>query len=362
MHEDQAITENKTKRERKYTIATILLIVMASISGLVTIGSMVYFRMQVRDEILRSDSEPREYSRHYALVTRDNSDPFWAAVYSSMKEEGENTDVYVDKLGDHLAADYSKNERMEIAIASKCDGIIFEADDSNESVVLINKATAAGIPVITVRSDSAVSARRSFVGVSYYNLGTEYGRLILNASREAELRHTEETPVSVIVLTDESIQDTSQNIVITAIRETIQKKQDSYPEIILTTASIDNSGEFTAEESIRDVLQNSIMPDIIVCLNEVNTVSVYQTMVEQNKVGESIILGYYDSEAIIKAIEKKVIYATITVDTQQLGRDCVDALNEYIEYKRVSEYYGVDYKIINQDNVAGYQEGGQNGE
>ena len=192
MHEAQTTNEKKIKRERKYTIATILLIVMASISGLVTVGSMVYFRMQVRAEILGGNAEPKEYAKHYALVTRDNSDPFWATAYASMKEEGEQTDVYIDKLGDHLAADYSKNERMEIAIASKCDGIIFEADDTDDSVVLINKATAAGIPVVTVRSDSAVSARRSFVGVSYYNLGTEYGRLILNASLEAVGRHEEE--------------------------------------------------------------------------------------------------------------------------------------------------------------------------
>ena len=50
------------------------------------------------------------------------------------------------------------------------------------------------------------------------------------------------------------------------------------------------------------------------------------------------------------------MYATITVDTQQLGQDCVEALNEYIVYKHVSDYYGVDYKIISKDNVVDYPE------
>ena len=105
------------------------------------------------------------------------------------------------------------------------------------------------------------------------------------------------------------------------------------------------------------------LPDIIVCLNEVNTVSVYQTIVEQNRVGESVILGYYDSDTILKAIDKDVIYATITIDTAQLGHDCIEALNEYIDYRRVSDYYGVDYRIINKDNVGDYLEsGGENEE
>ena len=89
----------------------------------------------------------------------------------------------------------------------------------------------------------------------------------------------------------------------------------------------------------------------------------YQTIVEQNRVGESVILGYYDSDTILKAIDKDVIYATITIDTAQLGHDCIEALNEYIDYRRVSDYYGVDYRIINKDNVGDYLEsGGENEE
>ena len=141
-------------------------------------------------------------------------------------------------------------------------------------------------------------------------------------------------------------------------KESLQKKSDNIPDISVSTAEIDNSGEFTAEESIRDLFLGNKLPDIIVCLNETNTVIVYQTIVEMNKVGESIILGYDDSEAIINEIEKEVIYATITVDTQQLGQDCVDALNEYIEYRRVSDYYGVDYKIIDKNSVRSGTESG----
>ena len=350
-------SEVSTKSNKKNVIITAVIVALAIVSCIATMGSMIYFKTQVIDDEALSDLPYKEYDRYYALVTRDRLDTYWTAAFERMKAEGEATGAYVEKMGDNLAVGYSEQELMKIAIDSNVDGIIYEADDSSQSRALINRATAAGIPVVTVRTDSASSSRKSFVGVSYYNLGTEYGKLILKASRSVGKRHTneEENPaIKVSVLVDGTTQDTSQNITITALKEIIQKKSDSYPEIEIDTIEIDNTGEFTAEESIRDMFQSPALAEIIVCLNEVNTVSVYQTIVEQNKVGKHIILGYYDSEAILKAIEKKVIYATITVDTEQLGGDCVDALNEYIEYGRVSEYYGVDYKIISADNIGEY--------
>ncbi|MCR5508428.1 MAG: substrate-binding domain-containing protein [Lachnospiraceae bacterium] len=357
------MSEEKGSRDRKYGIVTILLIVTVLISGLVTVCSMIYFRVRIRTDILQSDGESREYSGYYALVTSDNEDAFWSTVFDGMRDEGEMTDVYVYRAGRNLATEYDKYDLMEMAIASGVDGIIYEADDTAESMTLINKANSEGIPVVTVRSDTPGSKRKSFIGVSFYNLGTEYGKLILSASREAYARHNgDESDVSVLVLTDEDMRDTSQNVVVTALKETIEKRPESYPGITVATAKIDNSGEFTAEESIRKVLTDPGLPDIIVCLNEINTVSVYQAIVEQNKVGASTIIGYYDSETILRAIEKQIIYATITIDSQQLGHDCIDALNEYIKYKRVSEYYGVDYKIIDMSNIDDYLKGGEDNE
>ncbi len=354
----------KKKNEQKYTVVTVLLIIMVTVSSLITIGSLIYFRMYMTKDAGLYNEEYREYERYYALVVRDSDDPYWISAYESMRKKGELDNVYVDKSGNNLSADYSKYDLMEMAISSKVDGIIYEADDSEESLALINKAVAAGIPVVTVRTDAPASARRSFVGVSYYNLGTEYGKLITKAAKDViKSRPSDKRDmVSALVLTDGSIQDTSQNVVLAALKETVQKETDEEYEIIIGTAQIDNSGEFTAEESVRDLLYSATLPDIIVCLNEVNTESVYQTIVEMNKVGGSVILGYDDSNLIIKAIEKEGIYSSITVDTKQLGEDCVEALNEYIIYKHVSDYYGVDYKLINKENVEEYKESGETDE
>ena len=363
--------ESKEASVNNRKFITAILVILTVVSFTLTVVSMIYFRSQVIMSSKMSDNEEREYDRHYVLISENQNSSFWSSAYSYMSGIGENSNVYVEKMGDNLAEDYPKQELMEIAIASKVDGIIYEADESDESRILISKATAAGIPVVTVAVDSPSSARRSFVGISYYNMGIEYGKLVQRAylkllkektdEEETDEEETEKS-FSVLVLVDENSKDTSQNVIVSAMKERLEKYLDLDKELVINTIPIDNSGDFTAEESIQNVFQSPEVPDIIVCLNEVNTVGVYQTIVEQNKVGQSIIIGYYDSEAILKAISKDIIFATVTVDMKQLAKDCVNALNEYIEYGRVSDYYGVDFNIIDSKNMPEYSEGGVNHE
>ena len=103
------------------------------------------------------------------------------------------------------------------------------------------------------------------------------------------------------------------------------------------------------------------LPDIIICLNEINTTCVYQAVVDYNKVGVINIIGYYDSQTILKAIERNVIYATVSVDAKALGEYCIEALTEYNQMGHVSNYYSVDTAVIHADNVREYL-GGDAGE
>jgi len=66
------------------------------------------------------------------------------------------------------------------------------------------------------------------------------------------------------------------------------------------------------------------------------------------------IIGYYCSATTLKAIDRDVIQASISVDTNQMGKYCVDALDEYITTGHVSEYLSVDISLITHENVEEY--------
>ena len=66
------------------------------------------------------------------------------------------------------------------------------------------------------------------------------------------------------------------------------------------------------------------------------------------------MLGYYDSETILKAIDKGSIYATFAIEAKTVAEQCVNALNEYNNTGFVSDYYSSNYILINRKNLADY--------
>ena len=361
----------KQLERNKANALTVVFILLAAIALAISIGMLFYFKRNIAEvSALSKDSEVK-YSKEFAFISGDSMDDFWAPVYEEMKEYADTMGIYINWIGTNITGDHTREELIEIATDATVDGIILEADESETCLVGINNADRLGIPVVTVRNDSTYSKRKSYVGVSYYNMGQEYGNLILdvvkeildskeaNQDEEQEKASSDESDeiepeIKVLVLIDKNTSDTSQNTMLMAMQEQLAK-EDLGEEIVgIVPMLIDNDGDFSAEESIQDVLKNPDLADIIVCLNEINTVSVYQALVEQNKVGDTVIIGYSDNITVLNAIRKNIIYATITADVKQMGKYCVDALDEYLEYGRVSDYYSVNYTTINSKNVSKY--------
>ena len=317
----------------------------------ITVGAMIFFKQQVgKAAQVFEETQYKEYSRYYAMIVEDSDSAFWQAVYKGACQSAEENDACVELVGSNLAVEYSREERMHIAIESKADGIIVQADESDEMTALIDEAVDNGIPVVTVLGDNTAGRRQSFVGVGSYNLGREYGRQVLELCRSTK----EQEAQKVFVLMDMNAKDTSQNILYSGIQEMIADPVQK-PDITLEMRAVNNKSAFSAEESIRDIFMDTQeKPDIIICLDATNTSCVYQAVVDYNKVGEVGVIGYYDSEATLRAIERDVIYSTITIDTAQMGSYCVEALDEFYQTGNVSEYFSVDTYLVNRSNVAAY--------
>lgn len=280
----------------------------------------VIFRSYVRGFHKVTDRE--KYDRYYVMITEDRKSDFWQSVYRGAFERGQEENVYVDLLGEHLSQEYTRAELMRIAMSSGVDGIFVESDESDEMSQMIDEAVERGIPVVTLYGDNTHSARCSFVGVGSYNLGREYGRQVLKLASVSEST----APMTVAVLVNAHALNSAQNIVCSGIQDALEQEKIRGPEIELSLITVDDTNTFSVEESIRDIFMNEKLPDIIICLNELSTTCVYQAVVDYNCVGEVAILGYYDTDTILKAIERNVVNATISIDTEQMGAFCVDAL------------------------------------
>lgn len=356
----------------KKTIATFL--AMFAVLILVVLGGLFLVKWTSNRTDQSSAGNYETYSRHFAMITTGEDEGFWSQVYEGALEAGKNDRAYVERFGNNLSVDYDRNQLLQIAISASVDGIIVAGDEEEDTVALIDQAVDQGIPVVTVFQDSTGSRRQCYVGINSYNIGQEYGQQIeklltsmvevrpdgttviqsvAGNRMETSLGETSDDAVKrVMVLVDESRLDTSQNLILLGIRETLEKDLgEDYP-VIVETRPVDNTRNFSSEESIRDIFLNEAdLPDILICLNAVYTTCAYQAAVDYNKVGEVQVLGYYDSDVILEAVSKNIIAATIALDTKEMGAACVEALNEYIDTGYTNGYMAVQTRWIGPEDA-----------
>lgn len=342
----------KLSKKKMLLCSIVLFIILVT-----TVIGVFVLQFYIRD--FSDIKDDKDYDKYYVLITEDRKSEFWKSVYQGAFDEGQEQGVYVEMLGDNLSEDYTKEDLMKIAIASNVSGIIVDGDEGSTMTALINEATEANIPVITAYNDNTRSKRLSFVGMGSYNMGRVYGRQILQIAGKVKAQGIgrDDGICKVAVLVTAYADRTWQNILVSGIQDTINKDTYEGSNVKIDLVPVNNTTTFSSEESIRDIFMQEELPDIIVCLNEVNTACVLSAVVDYNKVGKVRVLGYYDLDSTLTAVERGVADATISIDTEQIGRYCVEALQEYYLHGKVSEYFAADVFLINANNVSEYQKG-----
>lgn len=330
---------NKGYRKNTVYLALAGLCVMTAI---VSLGWRRYMNTIEKNE-LGEILNAREYSRHYVMIPEESSSALWQDMYESAKETGAEADAYVELLSDGPVGEYTAASCIEIAIAANVDGIIVKPDGTAKMRDAIDAADAAGIPVVTVLDDDTASSRKSFVGINSYQMGTTYGRQVLECIDDETRRIT--------VLLNQ--QDSGKDLIFKELKATVQEglPKELRGQIEIEPMTITAGSTFDAEEVIRDLFNREERPDILVCMNELYSASAYHAMVDYNQVGDVDIIGFYQSDTMLDAVQKGTVPNVITLDIEQMGRSSVEALEEYYSMGYVSNYISVDLDIITRQNV-----------
>lgn len=333
-------------QKKKILMAVIGIIIM--IMAGITLTIWIRSDKMVKGLYGKETDQYNTYEKHYAFITKNYEDSFLEEIWEGCRKKGAEQGVYVEWLGRNMDADYAIDGLLEMAIAAKVDGIIIEADEDEEIETLIRKASEESIPVVTVMSDCYGSLRKSFIGVGNYNLGKKYGEQIVQTATP-ELK-------KILILMDTETDEKNQSILCNGIRDTIN---NAWGEVKtdFETVAIDSHSTLSSDEDVRNLLVNmEELPEVIVCLNEKTTMSVYQAAIDYNIVGKVSILGYYDSESILRGVDKEILSSTITVDFEKMGELCVAAILEYKETGYVSDCFLLEAEIVNHTNVKEYLE------
>lgn len=289
----------------------------------------------------------REYQYHYVMIVRNTESQLWNDVYENVRREAANADAYVELKGKNQSTDYTMVDFMDMSIAAGADGILLEYTDEAGLKEKIDEVATLGIPVITLLNDAPTTKRSSYVGINSYQLGQDYGHEIMKL-----LPEDKEELLITVLLRNHSI-DSNQSQIFNRINNIMVTSEETAGRIRVREIAIDSSRAFESERIVWRLFQDEQQqPDIIVCLDEVDTETVYHAVIDYNRVGKTQIIGYYTSSTALEAVNRGTMSKTLSIDTEEIGRYSVQAMTECIRDGRTNSFYSVELKFVSKDNVA----------
>ncbi|MGA2647478.1 MAG: substrate-binding domain-containing protein [Candidatus Sulfotelmatobacter sp.] len=111
----------------------------------------------------------------FVFVAANLQVPYWQASGAGFKKAGAQFKVRTDFLGPNTYDPKAEREALDQAVQQKATGILLGVTDPALLKDSIDKAIAAGIPVITMDSDAPASKRLFFIGTNNYQVGISGG-------------------------------------------------------------------------------------------------------------------------------------------------------------------------------------------
>jgi ribose transport system substrate-binding protein len=216
-----------------------------------------------------------------------------------MKKAGELLGVQTDYKG---PADLDMNamvQTLELAIAGKPGGLVVVGFDDSLTPV-INKATDAGIPVVTVDADLPKSKRIAFVGTGNFNAGYQGGLKL------AELVGGK-GKVGLLTRTGQS----NLNERIDGYKAALAK----YPEIEIVQVANTDSDTAKATQVAALLLQRYSDLAGIACVEAAGGAGAATAVKEAGRIGKVKIVAMDRDKSVLKYIEDDIIQAAVAQQT-----------------------------------------------
>jgi ribose transport system substrate-binding protein len=124
-----------------------------------------------------------ETTENYVLVTTNTKIPYWQVAAEGLRAAATDVGVKWEMVGPETYDPKAEKEELLAVVHRQAApaGILVSAADPELMREGIDAAVAAGIPVITIDSDSPKSKRLTFVGTNNYQAGQMSGEILAKA-------------------------------------------------------------------------------------------------------------------------------------------------------------------------------------
>lgn len=117
-----------------------------------------------------------ESDEYYVMVAANLQVPYWKTAGTGFSHAAQQFKIRSDYVGPQNYDSKAQREALDEAIQKKPSGILLATTDPAVLKDSVDKAIAAGIPLITIDSDAPLSKRLFFIGTNNYQAGFTGGQ------------------------------------------------------------------------------------------------------------------------------------------------------------------------------------------
>lgn len=233
----------------------------------------------------------------YVFISTNVKIPYWQTASAGFYQSADELKVGFQFTGPDTYDANGERDELDRAISAKPNGILISVADANVLQPSIDRAIAAGIPVITMDSDAPSSKRLFFIGTNNYEAGVEGGKRLAQ-----ELKGKG----NVVVFAMPSQPNQTERL------RGYKDALESLPQIKITHV-VDMKGDSRiAFDSTTQFLANDKKEHIdgFVCLEALSGKEV-ATVLNNNSVTNRVVIAMDTDRDTLDWIKKGVISATI---------------------------------------------------
>lgn len=240
-----------------------------------------------------SAHDPDEY---FVLVSANLQVPYWKTAGAGFSNAAALFKVRSDLMGPQSFDPKAERDALDQAIQKKATGILLDVTDAGLLKDGIDKAVAAGIPVITIDSDAPASKRLFFIGTNNYQAGFTGGQ------RLAQELHGKGSVVVFTMPDQPNLQDRLRGY-----KDALARTPD-----IKVTRVVDIQGDprIAFDTTTQIIGKERDKVDAFVCLEAQSGKEVAGVLNSYHITGKTVIAMDTDQETL-DSIQRGVIAATI---------------------------------------------------
>ncbi len=271
------------------------------------------------------------------IVKKTDAD-FWKVVKMGTEAAGREFNVTVNFKGPLDETKIDEQIRMvDDAVNAGADAIVLAASDYTKLAEPVERAAAAGVPVIMIDSDVKSEKTKAFVGTDNVDAGRRLGdTLVLKVGSQCEVA------VMGFVRGAATCDQREQGLM-----EVLGR----YPGIKVLDTVYCNSDESYARILTQQIMEKHPGIDAIVCLNAYGTVGVARCVEETNKGGAIKVIGLDSTPTEIRFLETGVIQALVIQNPYKMGYLGVKHAVDAIYGKPVPKNVNTGSTVIDSENM-----------